>query len=59
MKTIELKIELEYNPDEWYGVDDPVARQFFFEDVLGGKLTLFSKEFGEIIGYVKVKDILK
>ena len=54
MKTLHLEINLEYDPDIWYG-DDPESKKFFFDDVLGGELLLHSQEVGETIGTVKIQ----
>lgn len=54
MKTLNLKIELNYDDKNWHGKDRE-AKEWFFNEVLSeGKLELFSDEVGDMIGEVKI-----
>ena len=53
MRTERLLIELEYDDEIMHG-DEPDAVEWFWLDVMGGKLILHSNELGDEIGQVKV-----
>ena len=56
-KRIHLVIRLTYDSQAAHsGEDDPEAKRYFFEQVLGGRLTLVSPEAGEI-GEVEVVEV--
>ena len=57
MKTITLTIELKYDSEIMYESNDEEAKEWFVEDVLGGPLSLYSHEVGDVIGVVKVVKI--
>ena len=56
-KRLHLVIRLTYDPQTMHsGEEDPKAKRYFFEQVLGGRLTLVSPEVGEI-GEVEVVEV--
>jgi len=56
-KHLHLVVRLTYDPKTAHsGEDDPEAKRYFFEDVLGGRLMLTSPELGEI-GEVEVVEV--
>ena len=53
MIKIKLEIELEYDDEMMHsGEQDPVAKDWFFEDVLKNDLILHSNEIGDEVGKV-------
>ncbi|HFC09113.1 MAG TPA: hypothetical protein ENJ54_04540 [Chloroflexi bacterium] len=57
MRSLHLVVRLTYDPQTAHsGEDDPEAKRYFFEHVLGGRLVLTSPELGKI-GEVEVVEV--
>ncbi|GEM_PF-5507307 len=56
VKTLKITVEIEYDPDVWYG-DSEDGKQWFFEQVLAPEnIGIFSNDCGDFI-VEKVKSI--
>jgi len=51
MRALTLQIEVEYDEEAMHG-DDQVSIDWFYDDVIDGKLYLYSEEIGDMIGKV-------
>ena len=53
MTKFRMQIELEYDAEQWHGEGEE-SKEWFFNDVLKGGLSLFSDEAGDVIGKVRI-----
>jgi hypothetical protein len=55
MKILIIKAELSFDEEMMYC--NELEKGWFYEDVLEGKLELFSEEIGDMVGSIKIIEI--